>query len=87
MSATVIEHAAGTARPALFGGWVVDLGDAFPTWTPDRDRARDLLDTRAAAKTTRHLPADEADARLAADTAAREAVTREVMAGDSFRSP
>ncbi|MFD6565313.1 hypothetical protein [Micromonospora profundi] len=53
MSTTTIQHPAGTARPALSGGWVVDMGDAFPTWTPDRDRAYDLLDTRAAAKSTR----------------------------------
>lgn len=49
MTATAIEHPAGTARPAMSGGWVVDMGDAFPTWTPDRDHARDLLETRHAA--------------------------------------
>lgn len=53
MSATAIEHPAGTARPTLSGGWLVDLGDAFPTWTPDRDHARDLLDTRANAEAAR----------------------------------
>lgn len=48
MSATVIHHPAGTARPLRSGGYAVDVGDAFPTWVPDRDHARDLLDVRAA---------------------------------------
>lgn len=57
MTATAIEHAAGTARPAMSGGWVVDMGDAFPTWTPDRDNARDLLETRhAATRVVRRSP-------------------------------
>jgi hypothetical protein len=90
MTATAIVHPAGTARPALSGGWVVDMGDAFPTWTPNRERAYDVLDARAAAQTTRTLPSGEADARLAAAAGLGvcEALTVcGVRAGDSFRSP
>ncbi|WP_433460755.1 hypothetical protein [Micromonospora sp. CA-248212] len=90
MSATTISHPAGTARLALSGGWVVDMGDQFPTWTPTRERAYDVLDARVAAKTTRILPSGEVPTPgLAAPIAgwAREAVTCEVTAGDSFHSP
>ncbi|MET8278195.1 hypothetical protein [Micromonospora sp. NPDC005174] len=91
MSATSLTHAAGTARPAFSGGWVVDMGDQFPTWTPTRERAYDVLDARAAAKTTRILPSGEVPTPgLAVPTAngAREVVTAPtVPAGDDFHSP
>ncbi len=91
MSATTIQHPAGTARPALSGGCVADLGDAFPTWTPNRGRAYDVLNARAAAKTTRILPWGEVPTPgVATPFAARvcEAVTAPaVPAGDDFRSP
>lgn len=51
MSATRIQHPAGTARPLLSGGYAVDLGDTFATWVPDREHAWDLLDSRTT-KTT-----------------------------------
>lgn len=56
MSATVITHPAGTARPLLSGGWAVDCGDTFPVIVPDRDHARDELDARATTRTRRDKP-------------------------------
>lgn len=44
MSATVLSSPAGTARQLQSGGWLVDIGDAFPTWRPSRESARELLD-------------------------------------------
>lgn len=44
MSATILRTPAGFAHQLATGGWLVDVGDAFPTWRPDRESALDLLD-------------------------------------------
>lgn len=38
---------AGVATPLLSGGYLIDVGDAFPTFTPDRDHAKAELYARA----------------------------------------
>ncbi|MEV1315290.1 hypothetical protein AB0J14_04315 [Micromonospora arborensis] len=53
MSATTIEHPAGTAKPLLTmpGHYSVDLdGDWMPRIVEGRQHVLDLLDTRAKAK-------------------------------------
>lgn len=53
MSATRLTTSAGTARQLLTGGWLVDVGAAFPTWVPDRETARDALNVHTPAHPAR----------------------------------
>ncbi|MEU0078647.1 hypothetical protein ABZY58_12175 [Micromonospora tulbaghiae] len=53
----VLRTDAGTATPLLSGGYLCDFGDAVPTFAPNREKARDLLDARAAARHTQIRPA------------------------------
>lgn len=43
---TAIVTAAGVARPLRSGGYAIDCGDAFPTFTPDRESAKSALSAR-----------------------------------------
>ncbi len=93
MSATTDRHPAAVVAPLVTmpGSILLDLGDFMPTVANSQQRALDVLDARAATRTTRILPSGEVPTPgLATCTATqvREAVTTPtVPAGDCFHNP
>lgn len=47
----VLRTAAGVATPLLSGGYLCDLGDAFPIFAPTPERAWDVLTSRTTTTT------------------------------------